>query len=216
MMEHRAALRDDWLALWRSLDASGDPEEVFRDLESRYSEPGRAYHGLVHIAHCLGELRGYPAGSEDTTAVEFALWFHDAVYDSRAGDNEERSAALARQAALEAGLPAGFANQVTALILATKHSAEPDSPEARLLTDIDLSILGQPDAVFDNYARGIRQEYAWVPFQDFAQGRRRVLEAFAARNTIFSTPFFRAKYEQIARANLARSISLFDTHIRLV
>lgn len=199
---NRTALRDEWSALWRRLGGAGDPGPAFRDLEKRYSEPGRPYHNLDHIAHCLGELRG----QTENSAIEFALWFHDAVYDSRAKDNEERSAELAREAVSCAGLPEDFADQVANLILATKHTSEPASPDAQLIVDIDLSILGQPRAEFDEYERAIRQEYAWVPNEDFARGRLRVLEAFAARPAIYSTAFFRAKYEQAARANLARSI----------
>ncbi len=97
------------------------------------------------------------------------------------------------------------------VILATKHVATnhvygPDSPEAGLLVDLDLSILGQPEAVFNRYENEIRREYAWVADGEFARGRSRVLEGFAIRPSIYSTPFFRAKYESAARANLARSI----------
>lgn len=203
---NRAALRDEWSALWRRLGAIGDAEPVFLDLEARYSEAGRAYHNLAHIAHCLDELRGYPERLAEIAAVEFALWFHDAVYDPRAKDNEERSAGLAREAAATAGLTAEFSNHMADLILATKHASTPDTEDAKLLVDLDLSILGQPEAVFNRYEREIRREYAWVPEEDFVRGRSRVLEAFASRLSIYSTPFFRAKYESAARANLTRSI----------
>lgn len=203
---NRSTLLDEWSALWRRLGAAGDAEPVFFDLEARCSEEGRAYHNLAHIAHCLDELRGYPGDLAQIDAVEYALWFHDAVYDPRAKDNEERSAGLASETARKAGLPEEFANQAARLILATNHVATPDSPEAELLVDIDLSILGQPEAVFNRYEHEIRREYAWVPEGEFARGRSRVLEAFASRPSIYSTPFFRAKYESAARANLARSI----------
>ncbi len=96
---NRSTLLDEWSALWRRLGAAGDAEPVFLDLEARYSEEGRAYHNLAHIAHCLDELRCYPGGGVDIGAVEFALWFHDAVYDPRAKDNEGRSAGLASETA---------------------------------------------------------------------------------------------------------------------
>ena len=203
---NRAALRDEWSALWRRLGAMGDAEHVFLDLEERYSEAGRAYHNLAHIAHCLDELRGYPGDGADIGAIEFALWFHDAVYDPRAKDNEERSAELAREAAATAGMTAEFSNHVADLILATKHASTPDTEDANLIVDIDLSILGQPEAVFNRYEREIRREYAWVPEEDFVRGRSRVLEAFTSRPSIYRTAFFRAKYESTARANLTRSI----------
>ena len=65
------------------------------------------------------------------TAVELALWFHDAVYDAKAGDNEERSAELAACCLGDARVPSMFIESVRRLVMATKrHEAEPGSDEA--------------------------------------------------------------------------------------
>ena len=58
----------------------------------------RAYHTLRHIEACLAWMRDAPLEDDDRIAAEFAIWFHDAVYDTRASDNEERSADLAAMA----------------------------------------------------------------------------------------------------------------------
>src|SRR5262249_53292937 len=128
--------------------------------------------------------------------VEFALWFHDAVYDPKRADNEERSAAWAAQALMDAGVSAETTAHVSQLIVATKHASVPDDPDARLLVDVDLSILGRAPEVFDAYDRAIRVEYQWVPEQQYREARARILAGFLGRGVIFQTEYFRSRYEQ--------------------
>jgi len=195
-------LRAQWSGLWQRLGASGDPVPVYQDLVRRYSEQGRTYHNLRHVEHCLAELGAIPEADD----VAFALWFHDAVYDFKAKDNEERSAVLAKRAAQAAALPIWFGAQVETLILATKHQSPPKSAKEMLIVDIDLAILGQDRDRFDEYERQIRLEYSWVPQEAFVKGRAEVLARFLQRTRIYSTEMFSSKYEAIARENLTRSI----------
>jgi predicted metal-dependent HD superfamily phosphohydrolase len=74
------------------------------------------------------------------------------------------------------------------------------------VVDADLSILGTDDATFDQYERDVREEYAMFDDATYRAGRRRVLEAFLGRSSIFSTPRARELWEARARANLARSL----------
>ena len=201
------SIRDGWFTLWQRLNASGDASSVYEDLLSRYSEPGRAYHTLAHIEDCLAEFAGVPERETNLDAIEFALWFHDAVYDTQAKDNEERSAALAREVIRSATLPDSFGDLATGLILATKHAAPPVTRSEQLVVDIDLSILGQSAQKFDEYERQIRVEYSWVPAPAFAGGRLAILSSIQSRFRIYSTEFFHGKYEQRAHENLARSIA---------
>jgi predicted metal-dependent HD superfamily phosphohydrolase len=140
-------------------------------------------------------------------AIEFALWFHDAVYDTKAKDNEERSAALARDVIRSASLSGSFGDLVTRLIVATKHATPPVARSEQLVVDIDLSILGQSHRKFDEYERRIRAEYSWVPAPGFATGRLAILSSIQSRPRIYSTDLFHGKYERSARENLARSIA---------
>jgi predicted metal-dependent HD superfamily phosphohydrolase len=199
-------LRLEWLALWRRLEAKGDPWPTYENLLERYAGPGRAYHTIVHVEHCLRELADVGEPTANLDALQFALWFHDAVYDTRAKDNEERSAALAREVARSASLSDGFGDRVTALILATKHTDPPITADEQLLVDVDLTILGQQAAKFDEYESQIRAEYSWVPAGAYVEARCRILSSFLARPRIYSTEFFGRKYEGIARENLSRSM----------
>lgn len=173
----------------------------------RYFEPQPFYHNDKHIEACLNEFAPARSLCAHPDEAELALWYHDAIYDSKAKDNEERSADLACKIARGAGLNDEFSQRVRALILATKHNSIPSGIDACVVVDCDLSILGKPAAEFDAYEAAIRKEYAWVSEHDFRSGRRAVLEQFLKRAAIFSTDLFRAKYEQAARANLESSIA---------
>jgi predicted metal-dependent HD superfamily phosphohydrolase len=162
---------------------------------------------MTHIAHCLEEFDGARDLAADPVAVELALWTHDAVYDPRAKDNEARSADLARGVAAAMGLSRERGERVAGLILVSTHQRLADDPDAQLFADIDLSILGRPSAVFAEYERQVRVEYAWVPEPLFRAARSAILKSFLDRPAIYATPHFRRKYEAMARLNLSVSVN---------
>lgn len=139
--------------------------------------------------------------------IQVALWFHDAIYDTRSPHNEERSAAWATEVLAAAGASPQAQLRVRELVLATRHNAEPESADARLTVDIDLSILGAPPARFDEYEAQVRREYSWVPDPAFGQARAKILREFLARPSVYATEFFRECLEARARSNLARSLA---------
>jgi predicted metal-dependent HD superfamily phosphohydrolase len=196
----------NWISLWQRLPAMGEPLPVLQDLVKRYAEPHRGYHTLAHVLDCLREFEDVRSLAVDPNAIEMALWFHDAVYNPRAADNEEQSARLAEKVLSEAKVPQPTIHQVRDLILATRHQATPELPDAMLLVDLDLAVLGQSAERFDAYEAGVRREYKWVPRPIFAGKRAAILKSFLERPTLYSTPMFQKKYEQTARANLERSI----------
>jgi predicted metal-dependent HD superfamily phosphohydrolase len=196
-----------WTATWNGLGADAPDAQLYEELVARYSAPERHYHTLRHLDECFARLAESRQLAEQAHQIELALWFHDAIYDVRRHDNEERSAAWAEEVAVRAGLPPRVAASVRDLIVATRHDALPVTSDSALLVDIDLAILGAPAERFDEYERQVRQEYDWVPAPLFRQKRREILEAFLARPHIFSTAYFQTKYEAPARANLDRSIA---------
>jgi predicted metal-dependent HD superfamily phosphohydrolase/GNAT superfamily N-acetyltransferase len=161
---------------------------------------------LRHIAECLGEFDAARDLAREPVAVELAIWFHDAVYDTHAVDNEDRSAGLAKRRIEEAGGNAELSKSVAALVLATKAHDPSLHPDAPLLVDVDLSVLGQAKERFEEYETQIRREYEWVPQATFAEKRTEILERFLARARIYSTDLFFSKYESRARANLLNSV----------
>ena len=140
-----------------------------------------------------------------------ALWFHDAVCDPRRDDNEVRSAELAVAAVARLGLGARLGGLVYELVLDTRHAAEPETPDGRIVADVDLAVLGRPPEAFDAYERAVREEYGWVPEAEFRRARAGVLRGFLARPAVYRTPLMAAKYEAAARANLARSLGQLES-----
>jgi len=198
-------LHSSWQRAWRGAGAGGDGEAVYRALLDRYDEPHRKYHTRQHLAECLGAFECVVSLALHPAEVEVALWFHDAIYDVRRDDNEERSADWARSALLSAGAQAEVAERVRALVLTTRHAAEPVTLDEQVLIDIDLAILGAPEPRFSEYERQIREEYSFVPAWLFKRKRRTILRSFMKRPRIFTTPHFNAALEQRARVNLARA-----------
>ena len=195
-----------WQEMWTALGAAAADEALRRDLIARYSEPHRRYHTMQHLDECFGKLQALRGLAQKPAEIELALWFHDAIYDVKRQDNEEKSAKWAQSTVIAAGLPAPVGDRVYSLVMATRHNAEPTGIDEQVLVDVDLSILGADPARFDEYERQVREEYSWVPGLVFRRERRKVLEEIIKRKTIYLSKQFIAAYEARARANLQRSI----------
>ena len=69
-------------------------QDLFKKLFCAYTEPHRYYHTLQHIAECLVRFHTIRHLATNPSEIEVALWFHDAIYDTRRDDNEVRSAEM--------------------------------------------------------------------------------------------------------------------------
>jgi predicted metal-dependent HD superfamily phosphohydrolase len=202
-------LRASWEALTRP-DAAGAAvsDAVFVEIARLYGGPERHYHNLDHLAAVLRSIEGLRHLLIHPEAVRFAGWFHDAIYDPHANDNEEKSAALAEERLQQLGVPPETVAAVCRLILLTKrHLAEPDDRDGHVLLDADLAILGAPAADYQRYVGQIRQEYAWVPEADYRAGRAAVLRRFLERPRLYFTEEMYSSREERARENLGAEIA---------
>ena len=186
-------------------------EPLKQELSALYRADDRHYHNLAHIEAMLALAADYRALLSDPEAVEAAIWFHDAIYDSKAKDNEARSASLARNK-LAGRTDAGRLDRIGAMILATathqlpRFDDDAATRDASLFLDMDLSILGAAPDAFDAYERAVRREYGWVEEPMWRAGRSAVMTSFLARPHIFHTDEFRQRFEPQARMNMARSL----------
>lgn len=190
-------------------------EALKTELRALYGGAGRHYHGLGHIDELLRLADEHRASLADPEAVEAAIWFHDAIYDSRRKDNEEKSAALAAERLARRTDPRRL-QRITDMIEATARHVMPDVDDAAarrdaaFFLDMDLAILGAPAEIFDAYERAVRREYAWVDDTIWRAGRSAVLRSFLSRPHIFHTDLFRESREVRARENLARSLAALN------
>lgn len=202
-----ASLLPSWNRAWHGLAAAGDGRAWFAQLLQCYVEPQRHYHTLQHLQECLNHFEQARAAAVHPHEVEMALWFHDAIYDVRASDNEQRSADWSADVLRGAGVDAAAVARVHGLIMATRHTAMPTGQDEQLLIDIDLSILGAGGERFAEYEDQIRREYAFVPGWLFKRKRRAILASFLERPRLYSTQVFHDALEQRARANLQQAIA---------
>lgn len=196
-----------WHASWLSLTGRPGDQGLLQALVARYGETHRRYHTLDHLDACLRHLPALRGLAAQPHEIALALWFHDAIYDIGASDNEGRSANWAAQALQSAAVDTQAVQRVVALILVTRHDAAPATVDEQLMLDVDLAILGAPIAVFDGYEHQVRAEYSAVPEPLFRANRRRILQGFLARERIYHSAPFHGRLEMQARQNLARSIA---------
>jgi predicted metal-dependent HD superfamily phosphohydrolase len=198
-------------ALWRRLGAADDGGDAIARLQSAYAEAHRSYHTASHIAACLQLLDQASSEAARPDEVEGALWLHDAVYDPRARDNEERSAVLACRLMERSGIAPDVRDRIADMIRATREH-EASTPDTALVIDIDLSILAAPPEEIARFEAGIRREFQWVDEELYRTARAAVLRRFLERPTIYTTPTLRRRFEAPARSNLMRLIDALVSH----
>lgn len=159
------------------------------ELIARYNEPHRFYHNIVHIHSMLdAALACRPSNSG---LVNLIIWYHDAIYDPRCKDNEEKSADLAIEQ-LKDHLSVEDVDIVAGGILLTKHQFGSNllSRDMSIVVDSDLDILSHHWRYMD-YARAIRKEYAHLNDAEYIAGRKQFLEKMLRKNSYYSILYTR-------------------------
>jgi predicted metal-dependent HD superfamily phosphohydrolase len=197
-------------AAWsRCIGDSHEARALFDSLIGRHREPHRHYHGVRHVTWVVRHVEELGAAEpvDDLDAIVAAAFFHDAVYDPQASDNEAASARLAERELTVLGWDEPRRRRVAAMVEATAHHATPHDGDTMVLVDADLAVLGSEPAGYQAYVAGVRSEYAHVSAADWRIGRTQVVRSFLDRPTLFATPTGRARWEARARANLAAEVA---------
>lgn len=195
---------------WKSLMAAfslNENTDTFDALINAYFETHRAYHTWDHIAACLKHLDAVRGLADHPQEIELALWFHDAIYKPFSSTNEKDSAIWAHEFFELNNYEDDVAvDRIYDLIIVTEHTGEAQTNDQRLMIDIDLSILGTPSDIYDQFEKEVRFEYKRVPRFLFKKKRRAILQEFLARDPIYHNAYFRDKLDAQARPNLRNAI----------
>jgi predicted metal-dependent HD superfamily phosphohydrolase len=182
--------------------------EIWNEIEISYSGKKRCYHTLTHLENLLHQLLAVKNYIQHWDTILFTLYYHDSVYNALQSDNEEKSARLAEQRMTRMAIPAEIITDCKAQILATKKHLDNTDTDTNYFTDADLSVLGTDWGSYSTYYKNIRKEYAVYPDLVYNPGRRKVLNHFLAMERIFKTNYFYTKFEQQAKENLQKELTL--------
>lgn len=194
-----------WAVGATAVSPAAEVAAALDELLGRLRDPKRRYHGLRHVTWVVRHVRSL-APSEHVTdlgAVVAAAFFHDAVYDPTAGDNEAQSAALAERVLRRLGWSDLRAGHVADLVLATQRHEATADPDRAVLVDADLAVLGGDPSAYQAYVTGVRMEYGHLSHEEWRRGRAAVLDELAGRDPLFATDAGRRRWQARARANIA-------------
>ncbi len=96
-------------------------EKSFAEIVEAYSAKYRLYHTLEHIYNILVVIETLQHKTKEIAAIQLAAWFHDVIYETQAQDNEEKSVEYARELLQYEGISNNLIDNVSCLILDTKH-----------------------------------------------------------------------------------------------
>lgn len=173
-------------------------------IQKMYEQPHRKYHTWNHITSMFDKIKELKL--QVTNEQFFAILFHDAVYvPGKSGENETKSALLAREFIIDNGIGNEICyNKVSLCIMSTvNHQSLCD--EAIEIIDLDLMILAAEEDKYNEYAKNIREEYSFVNLITWKEKRTEFLNNMLLRKKIFLSVYFQ-ELEQKARKNIRQEI----------
>ena len=172
---------------------------LWKELKIAYSDPKRHYHTLTHIESIYKEFETL----ELTPILEFAIFYHDFIYDIKEKDNEEQSALVAIKSLKKLNINEKLILNVFNLIRESKYHQSNHSRNI-LFLDADLAMLGSTHHVYLNYTKQIREEYIDYSNHIYNKGRKEILKFLLKKERIYHSNFFYNKYEKQAQENILK------------
>jgi len=189
--------------------SANEIQKNWMDLEKAYSKKSRHYHNLTHINDMIKCYETYFDKLQFTNEVLFSIFYHDYIYKSNKKDNELKSAEYALSI-----LPENTTlnkQLVFDAICATQQHQHNEVEDINWLIDFDLKILARDWDDYQIYFEQIRKEYSIYPDFLYKPGRAKALKHFLENEFIFQTDEFRKLYEEKARNNIEKEISILES-----
>jgi len=177
-------------------------DNLWNKIHTAYSKKNRKYHSLEHIEHIYNEMKELSLKGQEQIVVDFSIYYHDIIYDIYSNENEQQSAAYAKEALNQLNVSREISKQVVELIKLTKTHSHNQYNYYSLFLDADISILGSSEQTYKNYIEKIRQEYSVYNDEIYNNGRKKVLNFFLKKEYLYETSYFYKKYEKQAQHNL--------------
>lgn len=189
--------------------AANEIQKNWLDLEKAYSKKSRHYHNLTHLKEMIENFEIYKDKLQNRDEILFSIFYHDFVYSASKKDNELKSAEYALSI-----LPENIQlnkQLVFDAICATQQHQQNAIEDINWLIDFDLKILAKDWEDYKIYFEQIRKEYRIYPDFLYKPGRAKALKHFLENDFIFRTNEFRNLYEEKARANIEKEISILES-----
>jgi len=189
--------------------SANEIQKNWLDLEKAYSNKSRHYHNLTHIKDMIMSFDNYHNQLDNPNEILFSIFYHDVVYSASKKDNELKSAEyalsiLSENIQLDKQL-------VFDAICATQQHQHNIMEDINWLIDFDLKILARDWNEYQIYFEQIRKEYRIYPDFLYKPGRAKALKHFLEHEFIFQTEEFRKLYEEKARNNIEKEISILES-----
>lgn len=195
------------------------------DIRSRYKEPHRFYHTTEHCDrmwydYVLSDAysRGFKEDYKDDVILQCAINCHDAVYDPRRSDNEERSCDLVDEVVNSEyyGLCFEDIHHIKRLIRMTDPKTYDDPCADDLLVGIirylDCKALYDSDlnAMIKNFHLLLR-EFQFTSYENFKQGTLDFIDSFMIRMVDPDILKIYRSYVESYRPRIGLYVGLFNS-----
>lgn len=189
--------------------SANEIQQNWTDLEKAYSKKSRHYHNLTHLKEMIESFEAYSNRLQNPNEILFSIFYHDFLYSASKKDNELKSAEYAL-----AILPENVnlnKQLVFDAIYATQQHQHNKIEDINWLIDFDLKILAKDWYNYKIYFEQIRKEYRIYPDFLYKPGRAKALKHFLENEFIFQTEEFRSLYEEKARINIEKEVSILES-----
>jgi predicted metal-dependent HD superfamily phosphohydrolase len=154
-------------------------EKSLINLKKRWNEKTRFYHNQNHLIHVLSNIVNNLWFSSlsrvEKHALLLAAFFHDAIYNPKKNDNEDKSIELFK--ICYKGYDSIMVQKVSELIETTKHRKKPIVGLQKIFWMADNGGFFENYDIFLKTENKIRKEYSHIPSNKYKEVRIKFLES---------------------------------------